>query len=191
MSGKHESEVYANPLWSRSAKTAAITIEDKRGRVPYQATLRSIGSFIDDRHATGINILETPDGFSLRYESPENPCSPEVTLLRFSELLSLPRELENKRHRGFSFGPRRSEGVYEDRLRALGFELDGVQAYSVLIDELEDSLIVTFQYLEPSEGFNAHKRMVLFGPDEMQSVLDDAHHRRDPIKRGLLKMRAG
>ena len=104
------------------------------------------------------------------------------------------RELERKRkRRPFHLG-HQEEPVgtgYENILRALGYELDQVEAYSLLIDELDEGLVVTYQYLRPTEGFSARKRMVILGAEALQSVVEDARSRREQRKLGILNLLAG
>jgi hypothetical protein len=68
-------------------------------------------------------------------------------------------------------------------LRALGYELERVPAYSLLLDELEDGFLVTYQYVDATGGYLIHKRLVVLGPQDKDSLLGEARSRR--AKRGL------
>ncbi len=182
-------EVYGDPLWTRASSSVASPGDTNRERVPYQATLRAIGAHMDDIDASRINLLEVADGFMVRYEGKGTDGELAVVHLRHTDLLSLTHELERKRkRRPFSLFQANQEpgGSYENILRALGFELDQAEAYSLLIDELDDGMIVTYQYLRPSEGFQARKRMVILGTDAMEAVIESAKDRRDqPVGSGM------
>jgi hypothetical protein len=185
-----DNEPYADPLWAR----AGTAIELPRDRVAYQSALRALGAFLDERGAHCINLLEAEDGFAVRYQP--HPGSPETILVRIDgkELLSLSNELDHRRRRkAFRFGAKEhaeDHRTYENVLRALGYELDQVQAYSILIDEIDDGMVVTYQYLNPQEGFNARKRMVILGGEAMNGVLVDAESRREQRKHGILSLLA-
>lgn len=182
-----DSPVYSDPIWPRAAHAG-----EQRTRVPYQAALRAVGAYLDQRDAKRINLLEDTSGFAVRFQP--QPDQPECVMVRLdnSQLLSLSSELERKRRRTIRL--RSGEKVrmsYENVLRALGHEFDMLDAYTVLVDEFDGGMVVTYQYLNPSEGFNAQKRMVILGPEAMQSVLDSAEARREQRKQGLLTLLAG
>jgi hypothetical protein len=61
--------------------------------------------------------------------------------------------------------------------RALGFELDALDAYSILVDELEDGFLVTY-HLNPHESYMLRKHMVILRRNEMFQVLSAADARR-------------
>jgi hypothetical protein len=189
-----EPEVYGDPLWSRAGSTINSHGEVQTDRISYQTALRALGSFLDQHKARRINLLEAGDGFAVRYQETAN--SPDYVMARLphAELVSVAAELERKRKRmSFPFGGRDAgtRANYENVLRALGYELDHVEAYSLLVDEIDDGMVVTYQYLKPSEGFNARKRMVILGTDAMHAVLADAQARREQRKHGVLTLLAG
>jgi hypothetical protein len=78
---------------------------------------------------------------------------------------------------------------YEDLLRALGHDMQKLPAYTVVLDELEDGFLVTYQCYEPLTGFMPRKRMAVFGAAERQLLLDTAHgRRRASQKRGVFQL---
>jgi hypothetical protein len=183
-------DAYSSPLWSRLGG-AANAEGDDRARSSYQEMLRCVGAFLDGVDACRINVLEVKDGFAVRYQRERN--NPESVMEHLSH-----DSLDTVAHRGkrrpFRFAPRNrgdAAASYEDLLRALGYELDHVRAYSLLIDELDEGVVVTYQFIKPAEGFNVRKRMVLLGQDAMRSVLQDAQSRREHRKRGVLTLLAG
>ena len=185
-------EIYADPLWTRVGSNVNNHAQVSRERVPYQATLRAIGARLDGMRVCRINLLEVADGFMIRYQESQDDSQLSLLHCEHRELLSLSTELEHKRKRkGFSFSQKESSvGTYENVLRALGFELDQAEAYSLLIDELDDGMVVTYQYLRPSEDFQARKRMVILGAEAMAAVIEDAKSRRDNGKRGGMSLQA-
>lgn len=188
-------EVYANTVWNRSSETANSQLEVPRQKITYEASLRAVGAFFDNKSACRIHVLEAKEGFTVRYQKDEGSSEFFVEQLNHGDLISLGAIAERARRRPFSFrGGSKVKGdphaTYEDVLRALGHELDTAEAYSILLDELEDGLLVTYQYLKPSEGFNARKRMVILGAEAMQAVLEDAHDRRERRKHGIVTILA-
>jgi hypothetical protein len=183
-------ESYPDTLWNH-AGTAAQLPHD---RVIYQSALRTIGAYLDECGACNINLLEAEKGFAMRYQPHRG--SPDTVLVRMdeNEIKDLTVELERRRRWG-SFrlghkGPGSGKPTYENMLRALGYELDQVLAYSILVDEIDDGMVVTYQYLNPQEGFNARKRMVILGSEVMHAVLEDAQVRREHRKHGIVTLLA-
>lgn len=170
-----------------------IPTEFRRERFPYQNSLRAVGAYLDERNAHRINVIEAADGFAVRYQLAAT--DPDSILARLSSQELSEREQDGGggwKRRSFPFARNTHEAAtYENILRALGYELDYVEAYSLLIDELEEGIVVTYQYLKPTEGFNARKRMVILGSEALDAVLDDARSRREQRKRGVLTLLAG
>lgn len=184
----HES--YADPRWAHVGSAVKLPGD----RVPYQSVLRALGSLLDEHGASSINLLEAENGFAVRYQPHRG--SPETVLAQYNEegLKNLAGDVDRRRRRkAFHFGGgggSTERRTYENILRAIGYELDQVQAYSILLDETDDGMVVTYQYLNPQEGFNARKRMVILGTEAMRGVLDDAQSRREQRKLGILTLLA-
>jgi hypothetical protein len=181
-------KVSADPLWSHRGQP----VEHLERRITYQSALRAVGAYLDEHGARRINLLESGDGFAVRYQPQRDTPDSVLVLLSTDKLLDLSAQPERKRRRGpFGLSTSIEHGAYENVLRALGFELDQVHAYSILVDEIDEGMVVTYQYLKPAEGFNARKRMVILGAAAMQSVLNDAKSRREQRERGDLALLAG
>jgi hypothetical protein len=147
--------------------------------LPYQRLLRGIGAHLDEYCSRNVHLLEEPNGFTVRYQT--EPGKNELIVARYShdELLQRQAEMERHQARGSPAGA----GSYQDFLRALGFELETRSAYSILVDELEDGFLVTYQYLKPEEGYVLRKAMIVAGPGEIGAILQHAHERRQRPKR--------
>jgi hypothetical protein len=120
-----------------------------------------------------------PVSFTVRYQT--EPGKNELITARFGNDELLERQAEMERHRA-----RRPPSVaasYQDFLRALGFELEERSAYSILVDELEDGFLITYQYVKPEQGYVLRKDMVVTGPGEKGAILKHAHERRQRQKR--------
>jgi hypothetical protein len=166
------------------------TVEEK---VPYQPTLRAVGRYLDECRAHLMNLVEAPDGYLVRYQLDET--APTLADRRFSwdqllgqdSLMGRKRAEEQKKRRKTEESTLRPKGGYENFLRALGFELDRGGAYTITLDELDDLMVVTYLYLDPRQGFMAHKRLIKLTPKELDTIVTDALKRRTTIepRRGL------
>ncbi len=151
-----------------------------RHNAAYQWMLRAIGAYLDERAAGDVCVIETPEGFALRFagEDAEGP----LDLVRFdydamatyNKLLERRRQ-EQVRSRGLAEGQNHQ---YQDLFRALGWELDDSDARNVLITEVEDGLLLTFLALRPDSGSQWEKRSANLGETAMQAILRDARSRR-------------
>lgn len=151
----------------------------------YQRMLRAVGSKLDDVQPRRFRIVEVPGGFTLVFErwDPEPALQEEhfsqATLLEKAEQLMRGRKPVQR-----GIPPRWSltQASYEDSLRALGFELDDCLAHGIFINEVEDGLIVTYSYVEPSQGYAWRKHMVKLGSVDVEQVLTAARERRQRRK---------
>jgi hypothetical protein len=156
-----------------------------RQRGAYEESLRTIGAYLDASHAFQASVIEGVDGFHIRHEQSEHQSDEVTRHVGYAELVSLDHVLKRKK-RPFGLGIKRTTHRYENTLRALGRELDAAKAYSLLIDEVDQGFLVTYQYLKPSQGFLVRKRMVFLDVDSIERVLEDAYDRR-----GSLSLLAG
>jgi len=142
---------------------------------PYQWLLRAIGAYLDRERAVLVQIMELPGRFVVRYEVGDDP--PELQQMEFShdQLLRFRTEMEAARSRK---GPEEPQGPYQDFLRALGFELEDAGAYFMLLDEVEDDFLITYQYLQPTEGYQPHKHLSVINRNSREDLLQRAHSRR-------------
>jgi hypothetical protein len=153
-------------------------------RVPYQVVLRAVGAYLDEHGASQSNVIELEDGFAVRYQRKTNPPVYGFGRFTYDDLAALTSHLEWHR------SPRGGKGLaggYQDLFRALGYELDEVQAYAVLLDEVEDQLLVTYLELDPAHTIAALKRLIVVGQDEQREVLESAQRRRGEGQRGVLE----
>ena len=152
----------------------------EQGRVnTYQWLLRALGAYLDEQPSCRISIAEVPDGFLVRFQRTFQRLDPEVYRFDYERLREQLETLFNERK---TLGPVRHEGIWSsfpnghaDFFRALGYELDQESARSVLIDELDDGIIVTYFRIE-NDGWK--KRMVFLSVDDIEKMLHAAYARR-------------
>jgi hypothetical protein len=165
---------------------AGRSVEEK---VSYQPTLRAVGKYLDERSSCRLNVLELPDGYLVRYQGSDE--APDQIAVNFSwaQLLGQGEMLEERRtkedRRLFSSArndsaPSRPGEGYENFLRALGYELDRSQAYTITLDEVDDGMVLTYLFIDARQSFLPHKRMVFLTPKELDTVKQDALDRRAP-----------
>jgi hypothetical protein len=150
-------------------------VADEIDSIPrYQWFLRVIGRYLDTHGARTVAIMEGPGEFMVAYAC--EPASPELIEIHFSsvQLQTLEDELIVAHRRRSSPAP----GRYEDFLRAVGFELERQRAYNILIAELEDGFLVTYQYLNPAQGYMVRKHMSVLHAADGEQLLVEARGRR-------------
>jgi len=153
----------------------------------YQGMLRALGAYLDHESMSRFRLIEVPDGFTLVIEAGgAEPYLQEVhfstaALLEQGEQLARGRKLFGGKHQArWSLA---STG-HQDFLRALGQELDRYQVHDILIDELEDGLLVTYTFVDPSKGYQFRKHLIILQSQDIETLLQSAHSRRQ--SRGLL-----
>jgi hypothetical protein len=155
-------------------------------RTPYQALLRVIGRELDHRHATGVRVMEVPSGFEVHYVT--NDQSLEVGNLSYSyeDLKAKARGSRIQPLLRHPMGGKRSKKgkpTYQDFFRALGYELEDASAYAILLDELDDGYLLTYQFYNPDSGFMLHKHRVALHADEAGEIVNVAGMRRGRVTR--------
>jgi len=162
-------------------------------RRAYQTSLRAIGAYLDQRPAGTVRVIEVPEGFEVHWLGSAADHHLQWVHLPVDELLQWGEELKRKKtRRAFrSHAPITEDHSYENVFRALGFELDTLEAYSILVDELEDGFLVTYQFLNPHESYMLRKHMVILRRNEMFEVLSAADARRQSHTHTLRELLAG
>jgi len=149
-------------------------------RLPYQELLRTIGQFVTERDGNEIALLELPNRFLLRYRGLDgNVVAVE---LRESELEqeSETREGSRKQRGGSGASP-------ADALRAVGAELERREAYTILLETVDDGYFVSYQYSAPTQGFALHKAVLFLSLDGVQEMSAAARESRKVSNFGLFR----
>lgn len=168
--------------WSmcRAGGTIEVTgqTDDERAS-SYQWLLRALGTYLDEEPSCRITVAEVPGGFMVRLQRALHKPEPEV--LKFDRD-TLRQHLEQIQQRRKPSGPKHHQGVWAafpnghaDFFRALGYELDQERAHSVLIDELEDGVVVSYS-IPDGEGWR--KKMVTLSVEHIEQILNEAFNRR-------------
>jgi hypothetical protein len=149
--------------------------------------LRVIGRDLDHLHASRVRLMETPSGFSAQYF--EDSLSDVIASLTYShdELNARARggRLQPLLRHPIGGGKRFKQGrpTYQDFFRALGYELEDAGAYAILVDELDDGYLLTYQFYNPESGFMLHKHRVALHADAAGEIVNVASMRRGRVAR--------
>jgi hypothetical protein len=148
----------------------------------YQWLLRGLGAYLDDESSCHITVLEVPDGFLVRLHRVLHNLQPEVKLFTRDALgqvledLYARRRTTDRQTRGGIWAT--FPNGHSDFFRALGWELDRARARGILIDELEDSVVVTYDCPGEENSRTYEKRMTVLGLNEIEGLLNRAFERR-------------
>ena len=165
-----------------TVRVHAMQADDGRDLIPYQWLFRAMGAALDEVRASSVSIIETGEGFVVRYRRTDQQPELAAASLSYAALLEQRAELESRR-----VVPRRvraweqGEGAhshYQDMLRAMGSQLERIEAYSILVDEIDEGLIVTYQYLDARDNYLFRKAKVMVRWDQVSQMLGEARSRR-------------
>ena len=164
-----------------------MTVYD-RSHPPYQPLLRALGAYLDNEGPARFKFVETPDGFTVVLDRGQSrPVLDEVhfpydELIEQCERLVRDRRLLGSKYQGsWALSP----SGRQDFLRALGYELDDSNVRAIVLDELDDAMLLTYSYMDPGQGYQWRKHMIVLREEQMDTIITAAHSRRH--KRGLLK----
>jgi hypothetical protein len=134
---------------------------------------------VDEHAARNVRIVEVPDRFSVLFQRAQGNPDPVHVEFTFDEIVTGETEQQTARARRYTPPSEPAEGSYQDFLRALGHELDGVPAYDLLIDDVGDgTVLVSYQYLDPSVGYVWKKTVATMDTRERSDLLKLARGRR-------------
>jgi hypothetical protein len=147
----------------------------------YQRMLRAIGVTLDEERPARFTIIEIPEGFVVVWERREPEPVLEEVHFSHATLIEkagqLPRGRRSKA-REAADPARGTVPGYENLLRALGFEFDDFLAHSILVNEVDGSLLVTYSYVDSSQGYAWRKQMVRLDTADIEQMLLAARDRR-------------
>lgn len=155
----------------------------------YERALRALGAYLDREAKGKFKLIEVPEGFTLILQRGSSRPElhelhfPTATLMEQADQLPRNRKLLGSRYQsGWSVSPT----GHQDFLRALGHELDGSQARTIVLDELECDVLVTYSYLDPGHGYQWRKHMIMVDRNQIAAMIKAARgrrHKRLPLKR--------
>jgi hypothetical protein len=154
----------------------------------YEHEFRLIGRWMDQRHPDHIQLVETPEGFAAFWQWGHDIRAAIGRQFAHHDFISLERQARTQRDQRHGTGARPNGSShpksYEDLLRALGHELDAASAETVLIEELDDGFLVTYQYRDPGDASTWRKHMAVLVREQAQRLIKQATARRQ-LKVGL------
>ena len=138
----------------------------------YQPLLRALGSWLDSQSFESYAVIETNREFSIVLRPSADAAA--LSTMTFSQLLALERSLPKNR------GARR--GQYQDVLRALGRELDELSASTILLEQVEDTTLLTYFIQPPDSALMWKKEHTLVDGNDRSRLLSKAVARRAPVE---------
>jgi len=147
--------------------------------LPYAGLLRSIGQFVDDRQGGDVAIMELADSFVVRYRTPTTGDTVGVEL-RIADLRSEATSRERSRRLRFGLA---DGGGLSNRLRAIGSELERLEAHVILVESAADEFVVSYQYTDPRTDYALHKGLDALSDDEVREFAAGAQWQRRPARR--------
>lgn len=156
------------------------------GKTPYQRLLRSIGAYLDNQGASQVYVLETDDGFVVRYIVTHQPFRVMSVHLRVDDVVAIDCRHQGRRAEG---DPKQDQnpGRYQDLLRAIGYELEHADARHVVLDEVDGTFTLTYHYSSSARAV-MHKHRATITPAEAEELFRRARaRRRASVQRGWLR----
>jgi hypothetical protein len=146
----------------------------------YESALQAVGAYLDSQCATEFKLLETPLGFIVHFEARGSEPETRTAFFKFSDLHRTGIDIDFLRKVRRPLGP--SDRQYRHLLGAVGHDLDTSRAVSILLDEMPEAILITYEYDDPQRGYVLRKRMALAGPRDRERLLQDAHQRRSRLR---------
>jgi hypothetical protein len=165
--------------------TANHVEEDEAEALSYQVALRAVGGWLDSqRGATGIRIVELTDGLLVQYGSTDASESARSRTFSFDEIWDLNDEQKRRKR------SRNRPESYQNVLRALGHELDEADGRSMLLEQVDGDLMLTYLYPHYVGGFALVKQFSSLTPETQLELVRSSQQRRTPGKltRGLIRL---
>lgn len=146
----------------------------------FERVFRALGAWLDEHAPSRFSILEVPHGFEVIIGEGVPGSPREEHAFTRGELARREQELLSLRERkpAYSVPWKLAPVSRQDFLRALGHELDESAAAAVIVDELPDSILLTYSYRDPNGDSLWHKRSVRLGQSEIDEIMTAARDRR-------------
>jgi hypothetical protein len=151
----------------------------------YQVALRALGAWLDAQGAApGIRIVETTAGFVVQQSSQDSTGVETSRTITFDEVWDLAGDKKRRKR------SKEKDGGYQNLLRAVGYELDEADAHTILVDQIDEDLLVTYLYPHYVGGFALLKQFTVIAPETRMEVVRAAQDRRSPGKltQGLFRL---
>ena len=156
-------------------------------RLTYQTALRALGAWLDAHGAeSDIRILETTDGFVVQGRGRQSTGMESSRTITFDHVWQLSEDKKYRRR------TRTKDGGYQNLLRAVGHELDEADAHTILLEQVDEELLLTYVYPRYEGGYAVVKHFTVIGPTARRDLLRAAQQRRKPgkIAQGIIRFMA-
>jgi hypothetical protein len=146
----------------------------------YQGLLRTLGAHLDRAFPSRVTLIERPQGFQIQlFQYPDAAStSQELTLTREA----IAQQMRVKAARQQTTGAQPPDKIQlsatrQNAYRALGFELDTLDASNIALDELDDGVFLTYFVRDPKTGVR-REEVSLLGVADIARITERAVSRR-------------
>jgi hypothetical protein len=154
--------------------------------LPYEGLLRAIGDHVDSMGGKNLLIIDTGDGFSIRFSRGSLGETDHVEFsyrgLAEQETLQLANR-QPKPHAAKDAPLVRGTG-YQDFLRAFGAQLESDEQFLVLLDEQPAGFIMSYIYMDPERALFPHKTMATLSQSDVERLREEGFSRRKAEGKG-------
>jgi hypothetical protein len=147
----------------------------------YERILRGLGAWLDDHAARCLTLVETEVRFIVLFDPGTGDSEREPVELTAAHMRSYESGLKAR--------VGRPGGRYQDLLRGVGHELDDLGASALLIDEIEDSFLVSYLYRSAHSRLMWEKKFTVLSKSDQAALLAKSRNRRKPEPRRRWRVR--
>jgi hypothetical protein len=116
------------------------------------------------------------EGFLVQQSNQDSTGAESSHLVTFDQIWDLDGDRKNRKR------SKEKDGGYQNLLRAVGYELDGVDAHTILLEQIDDDLLLTYVYPHYVGGFALMKQFTVIAPEARKEMLRAAQGRRSQGK---------
>ncbi len=144
----------------------------------YEATLPALGALLDELQGSRVRVTRLADGFELSYDRDPSQAEPTSRILGHDELASRVRG-PHARERRVSPPDAEPRLTYENLFRSLGRELQEASGQLLVLEELDDSVVLSYQHHGRASGSDPYSRQVVLNRADTWSLLAHGVERRN------------
>ena len=151
----------------------------------YQVALRAIGTWLDSISTiASIRIVETDKGFLLQWADSDPAGVLTSRMIPFDDVWALDEDKQLRKR------SKDELGGFQNVLRAVGYQLDEAGGRAMLLEQVDDSFLLTYVYATYSGGYALVKDFSVLAPEDCLELVNVARQRRRPGKltKGFLRL---
>jgi len=171
MAARHRS------LYEEVDHVALMQDEANREEVSYETSLRAVGAFLDEHQGCRVRVKAVSEGFEVSYHRGPHDAEPVRQILEHQEIAARSRG-PHQRERRLSRKVAARQLSYENLFRSLGHQLQEASGHLLVLDEFDDSILLTYEHHGRTSVGAPYKRQVVLNRDDTCSILAHGVDRR-------------